>query len=74
MIKWPRYSKALDMRLGGATIGEIAKRFGVTEQRASQMVHQGGRQLAFRVFRGVPRPRPKQQIVDPPSERDWLIV
>lgn len=68
---WPRLAEALDRRLRGHTLDEIAAHFGVTRQRASQMTHKAGKQLAFRVFRGVRRPLPK-----PPHqpERDWLIL
>jgi DNA-directed RNA polymerase sigma subunit (sigma70/sigma32) len=55
---WPRYAKALDMRLAGATFNEIAAEFGVSKQRARQMVVLAKQQLAFRVFRGLPRPLP----------------
>jgi len=54
---WSRYAKALDMRLEGAKYPEIAKHFGVSKARAHQMVSLAKAQLAFRVFKGLPRPR-----------------
>jgi len=59
---WPRYARALDMRLAGALLDEIAEELGVTKQRAHQMVNTAKRQLAFRVFKGVERPLPKAQL------------
>lgn len=53
---WPRYAKALDMRLAGAQYKEIADYFGVSTQRAQQMVRDAKAILAYRVFY-VPRPR-----------------
>jgi transposase len=53
---WPRYAKALDMHLSGVSTKEIAKDFGVTRQRAQQMVRDAKAILAYRVFY-VPRPR-----------------
>jgi DNA-directed RNA polymerase sigma subunit (sigma70/sigma32) len=55
---WSRYAKALDMRLEGKMLKEIAVEFGVSKERARQMVLLAKQQLAFRVFRGVPRPLP----------------
>jgi hypothetical protein len=52
---WPKYALALDMKLSGAKLDEIAFRFGVSRERARQMVHVAGRRLAYRVFTGVPR-------------------
>jgi predicted transcriptional regulator len=52
---WPRYAKALDMNLEGRTYDEIAQEFGVTRQRAHQMIKKAKSQLAFRVFY-TPRP------------------
>jgi hypothetical protein len=54
---WPRYAKALDMRLAGASLNEIGEAFGVTKQRAHQMINVASRQLAFRIFKGIQRPR-----------------
>lgn len=59
---WPRYARALDMRLGGATLLEIAHEFKVTKQRAQQLVRDARRQLAYRVFKDIPRP-----LLPPPS-------
>jgi len=47
------------MRLEGALLDDIAREFGVSRQRAQQMVKIAKAQLAFRVFRGVRRPMPK---------------
>jgi DNA-directed RNA polymerase specialized sigma24 family protein len=52
---WLRYAKALDMKLEGYSMKEIAKELGVTRQRAHQMVQIAKAQLAFRVFY-VPKP------------------
>jgi hypothetical protein len=55
---WPRYAKALDMRLAGAAFADIAEHLDVSKQRAGQMVTVAKAQLAYRVFKGVPRPLP----------------
>jgi hypothetical protein len=55
---WARYARALDMRLDGATIEAIGREFGVTRQRASQMVMLAKQQLAFRIFKQIGRPLP----------------
>ena len=60
---WERYAQALDRYLGGERVSDIAEVMGVSKQRAYQMVAIGGQQLAFRVFRGVPRPMPKHSWV-----------
>jgi len=54
MRDWPRYAEALDMRLAGVSVQHVGDVLGVTEQRASQMIHVAGRRLAHRVF-GTPR-------------------
>lgn len=59
---WPRYAKALDMWLAGATLLEIGGTFEVSKQRAQQMVRDARQQLAYRVFKDVPRP-----LLPPPS-------
>lgn len=59
---WPRYARALDMRLEGAKLAEIAQEFGVTKERARQMVDVAQKQLAYRVFKNLPRP-----LLPPPS-------
>lgn len=51
---WERYARALDMRLEGKKLDEIGKELGVSRQRAHQLAKIGGRQLAHRVFYGVP--------------------
>lgn len=56
---WPRYAKALDMWLAGAKFDDIARHFGVSRERARQMVVLAKAQLAFRIFKGLPRPLPK---------------
>jgi RNA-binding protein YlmH len=53
---WQRYATALDMRLDGRTLNEIGDHFGVSRQRAQQMIQTAKAQLAYRVFRDVPRP------------------
>ena len=57
---WLRYAKALDMRLEGARLDDIASELGVSRERARQMVVLAEQQLAFRVFKGLRRPLPKQ--------------
>jgi len=64
---WQRYAKALDMRLEGKQYGEIATHFGVTRQRAEQMVKLARAQLAYRVFKGLRRPR----FYTPWQSREW---
>lgn len=59
---WPRYARALDMWLDGKLLMEIAQEFGVTKQRAQQMVQDARKQLAYRVFKGIARP-----LLPPPS-------
>jgi len=54
-IYWPRYAKALDMRLAGCTYAAIGKELGVSRERARQLVELAKEQLAFRVFKGLPR-------------------
>jgi DNA-directed RNA polymerase sigma subunit (sigma70/sigma32) len=44
------------MRLAGKTLIEIGEHFGVSKQRAQQMIVTAKAQLAYRVFRDVPRP------------------
>jgi hypothetical protein len=62
---WEPYARALDMRINeGAKLDDIAAVFGVTRARAQQMVALGQRQLAFRVFKGVPRPLPTPAHLD----------
>jgi ABC-type sugar transport system substrate-binding protein len=39
------------------TIHEIGAELGVTRERARQMVAMAKKQLAFRIFKGIPRPR-----------------
>lgn len=56
---WSRYAQALDWHLEGIAYVEIGRRFGVTRERARQMVFDAKRQLAYRVFKGVERPRPQ---------------
>jgi len=60
MKDWPRYAQALDMRLEGAMLQEIGDELGVSKERARQMVAIAKAQLAFRVFKGLRRPLPKQ--------------
>lgn len=60
MRDWERYARALDMRLEGATLRQIAGELGVSKERARQIVELAKAQLAFRVFKGLRRPLPKQ--------------
>lgn len=53
---WERYALALDMRLGGATLLDIGLKLGVSKERARQMVEDGRKQLAYRVFKDIERP------------------
>jgi orotate phosphoribosyltransferase-like protein len=70
---WPRYAKALDMRLEGKMLKEIAAEFNVSKQRAGQMVLLAKTQLAFRVFKGLPRPLPKPSWMNnkPCTTNEW---
>jgi DNA-directed RNA polymerase specialized sigma24 family protein len=54
-MEWPRYARALDMRLQGCRYREIAEELGVSKERARQLTLRARHQLAFRVFKGVPR-------------------
>jgi len=58
---WEPYARALDRRLGGAKLAAIAFEFGVSKERARQMIEIAREQLAFRVFKGVKRPLPKRR-------------
>jgi len=55
---WPRHARALDLRLSGMDYAEISKHIGCSPERARKIVKLAKAQLAFRVFRGLPRPRP----------------
>jgi hypothetical protein len=66
MRDWPRHARALDMRLAGAKLSDIGLELGVSKQRARQIVELARKQLAYRIFKGVPRPLPR------PSWQ-WLI-
>jgi len=59
MRDWSRYARALDMRLAGAKLNDIGREFGVSKERARQMVDLAKAQLAYRVFKGLKRPMPK---------------
>ena len=50
---WPRYAKALDMRLEGATLEAISQELGVSRERVRQILPIAARRLAYRVFVGV---------------------
>jgi hypothetical protein len=52
---WSKYAKALDMKLGGATLDEIAIEFDITRERARQIVQAAAQRLSHRIFKGVPR-------------------
>lgn len=71
---WPRYAKALDLRLAGATLNDIARYFNVSPERARQMVTVAKYTLAFRVFYGVRRypPRRNPKINDLALEDDVI--
>jgi len=56
---WERYARALDMHLAGSNLKQIGNEFGVTSERARQMVDCAKAQLAFRVFKGLKRPLPR---------------
>jgi hypothetical protein len=55
---WSPYAHALDLHLAGVSMANIGMAMGVTKARASQLVGIAKRQLAFRFFKGVPRPLP----------------
>jgi predicted DNA-binding protein (UPF0251 family) len=57
---WMRYALALDMRLDGMKLDDIAYELGVSRQRAWQIIELAKAQLAYRVFKGLPRPLPVQ--------------
>jgi hypothetical protein len=56
---WERLARALDLRLEGKLLREIGDEFGVSKERARQMVKLAKAQLAFRVFKGLRRPLPR---------------
>ena len=58
---WLRYARA-DLHLSGHSLKEIGGELDVCVERARQIVYEAKRQLAFRVFKDVPRPLP------PPSD------
>lgn len=73
---WLRYAKALDMRLGGAKLHEIAEHLGVSTERARQMVRTAKWRLAHRVFYGVPfrsQTVRKQYATVPLCDRCWHV-
>lgn len=53
---WKRYAVVLDLYLAGNSINTIGAIFGVSRQRAYQMLVMARQQLAYRVFKGLPRP------------------
>ena len=55
---WAVYARALDLRLEGKQLKEIAAELGVSKERARQLVEAARKQLAYRVFKGVARPLP----------------
>ena len=57
---WLRYATVLDMYLSGVQQKHIAVILGVSKQRVSQILQEAAQQLAFRVFRGIPRMRRKR--------------
>ena len=59
---WLHYARALDLHLSGHSLKEIGGELDVCVERARQIVYEAKRQLAFRVFKDVPRPLP------PPSD------
>jgi len=82
MRDWPRYARALDLRLAGATFQEIGIELEVSRERARQIVKLAAEQLAYRVFRGVRRPLPIQPWLEKARHelgprdprRDWLFI
>lgn len=50
--QWERLALALDLRLAGWTLVTIGDYFGVSKQRARQMVTIAARRLNYRVFGG----------------------
>jgi hypothetical protein len=71
MRDWQRYARALDMRLAGARLDDIASHFGVSRERARQMVILAKAQLAYRVFKGIPRPLPRPSWEPRSSVQRW---
>jgi len=68
---WTRYAWALDKRLEGALLSDIAAELGVSVERARQMIELAKQQLAFRVFKGVPRPLPKPTPLTESAKKWW---
>ena len=56
---WQPYAYVLDQYLAGRTYRDIATELGISNQRVCAMVKTAKAQLAFRVFRGLPRPIPR---------------
>ena len=54
---WTRYALALDMYLEGKTQAQVARTLGLSRERARQMITSAAHQLAYRVFKNVPRRR-----------------
>jgi hypothetical protein len=55
---WELYAMVLDLYLAGNSINTIGAIFGFSKQRAFYMIKLARRQLAFRVFKNLPRPLP----------------
>jgi len=53
---WERYALALDLHLSGLDLKQIGDIFGVSKERARQLIQFAKAQLAFRVFKGLKRP------------------
>jgi hypothetical protein len=62
---WQRYATVLDLYLAGNSINTIGEIFGVSRQRAYQMLVMAQQQLAYRVFKGVSRPLPHNKESQP---------
>jgi hypothetical protein len=57
-VDWSVYAHALDLYLSGMLLQQVGNELGVSSSRAGQMVIRAKQQLAFRVFKGIPRPLP----------------
>jgi len=58
---WERYALALDLHLSGLDLKQIGNVFGVSKERARQLVQFAKAQLAFRVFKGLRRPQARSK-------------
>lgn len=53
---WTKPAHALDLYLSGVEVADIARMLGVSKQHAGVMIRQAKAMLAFRLYKGLPRP------------------